>query len=361
MATILTSTLRAAMRDEDEALNILTFPTHERYESGLAKTGHQFYAFRGPGLKDWNRKFAPLPPNYTLLDPDKGELQLPPEVAFDIVLSQNRLGSPSQFAIAASLSRSLHVPHVNLEHCLPHVSWSKGKILRLKEMRADYNVFIGDFSREAWLMDEGEAVVIEHGIDTDLFRPPEAAIDRKPMLLSVVNDWINRDWCCGFEFWRASTHGLPCFVVGDTPDLSKPAETTEELIWRYQNASIFVNTSLVSPVPTALLEAMSCGCAVVSTATCMIPKIVKHGYNGLLCETTEDMRTACERLLDDRKRCEELGRNARLTIEREFGMDDFVSNWQEVLLPAARTLPQVKGPRGEPIVVKRDKEKQTRR
>ena len=37
---------------------ILTFPTHERYETNLSKTGHDFYAFRSEGLKDWNTDYG---------------------------------------------------------------------------------------------------------------------------------------------------------------------------------------------------------------------------------------------------------------------------------------------------------------
>ena len=43
--------IRAATRKPTEKLNILTFPTHERYESMLAKTGHNFYAYRAEGIK----------------------------------------------------------------------------------------------------------------------------------------------------------------------------------------------------------------------------------------------------------------------------------------------------------------------
>lgn len=335
MTSIVTSTLRGAVRDEDEPFNILTFPTHERYETGLARTGHQFFAFRAPGIKDWNRKFSLLPSNYTLLDPDKGEYQIPPDVAFDVVLSQNRLGSPSQFQIAANFARRLQIPHINLEHCLPHPDWGAGKIWALKRLRGDYNVFISDYSLDAWMVKGCDDIyVIPHGIDTDLFKPDDS-IARKPMLLSVVNDWINRDYCCGFKFWKAATEGLPCFVVGDTPGLSKPAETTNELIWRYQNADIFVNTSLISPVPMALLEAMSCGCAIISTSTCMIPDFITHQYNGILCQSPEEMKKWCEKLLDDPLQCRRLGDEARQTILDDFNLKGFVDRWRTMLLTAS--------------------------
>ena len=54
MLSPITSIIRAATRKKEDKLNILTFPTHERYESMLAKTGHNFYAYRAEGIKDWN-------------------------------------------------------------------------------------------------------------------------------------------------------------------------------------------------------------------------------------------------------------------------------------------------------------------
>ena len=92
MRTKMSSIMRAATRDPEEKLNILTFPTHERYESMLAKTGHTFYAYRAEGIKDWNETYAKLPSNYILLDPALGESQIPDYVDFDLVLSQKKFG-----------------------------------------------------------------------------------------------------------------------------------------------------------------------------------------------------------------------------------------------------------------------------
>ena len=56
---------------------------------------------------------------------------------------------------------------------------------------------------------------------------------------------------------------------------STPAESVADLVNEYCSSKVFLNTSTVSPIPTTLLEAMSCGSAVVSTATCMIPEIIE--------------------------------------------------------------------------------------
>jgi glycosyltransferase involved in cell wall biosynthesis len=311
-----------------------------------------FYAFRVPKVvKDWNTTFAPVPDNYILLDPNKGDDQIPLGIDFDLVLSHNKFG---QFQIAARLARALHLPLVSLDHTLPPNSYTEGQLADLKQMRGHVNVFISEYSREKWGWKEDEAEVVHHGIDTEVFSPCDCedcktwgtndwkligdhcCENRKcPHLLSVVNDWKNRDWCCGFRLWQQVTHGLPTRPVGDTPGLSKPAVSVEALVNEYRSAAVFLNTSLISPVPTALLEAMACGCAVVSTATCMIPEIIENGVNGFLSNDPEELAGYCRTLLGNAALCRKLGDAARQTIVEKFSMNAFVNNWNRVFADAA--------------------------
>ena len=330
MPTKMSSIIRGATRTPVEKLNILTFPTHERYETMLCKTGHNFYAYRAEGIKDWNETYAKLPDNYILLDPALGEAQIPDYVDFDLILSQNKFG---QFQIAKELATKFHLPLVSLEHTLPMPAWGESMLYQLREMRGHVNVFISDYSINAWGWErrdlEDDTQVITHGIDTELFCPLEG--DRSDEILSVVNDWVNRDWCCGFSLWQDVIKGLPHKVVGDTPGLSKPAASIEELVATYQNSRIFLNTSTISPVPTALMEAMSCGCAVVTTATCMIPEIIENGVNGFISNDPEELKQYLVDLLNDEDLAKEIGSNARKTITEKHSTSKFVDSWNRTL------------------------------
>lgn len=331
MASIVGSILRAATREPGSPLSIITFPTHEAYETGLCLTGHNFYAMRANGIKDWNRTYRPLPANYTLLNAAKGGNQLPPELDFDLILSQNKFG---QFQIAQSLARQLHLPLVSLEHTLPVPQWGKQQRAALKHMRGDVNVFISEFSRKEWGF-EGEADVIHHGIDTKTFKPNSLVVKKQAHVLSVVNDFVNRDWCCGYKLWEQVTKGLPFKLVGDTPGLSLPSKSVADLVMHYRKSLVFLNTSLVSPVPTALLEAMACGCAVVSTATCMIPEIIQDGVNGFISNDPQVLRNHVSNLLANPDLAKAMGDAARKTIEERFSMDAFVSKWNDTFEKAA--------------------------
>jgi hypothetical protein len=332
VATAIGSITRASTRKSGKPLNILTAPTHERYESCLARTGHSFYAIRGKELKDWDFRFASLPSNYTLLDKTLGEKQIPVDLDFDLVLSQNKHG---QFGVLSAIAEKLHLPLISLEHVLPHEKTGPGAMATLRQMRGDINVFISQYSLEKWgWKDDPTAVVIHHGVDTEVFAEGEWPRERR--LLSVVNQWESRDYFCGYKFWKDATEGLPIKVFGDNPGLSSPASSIGELAQGYKTSQIFVNTSMVSPIPTALLEAMACGCAVISTATCMIPEVIENQVNGILVNSPDELRQEAERLLANPMVCESLGREARKTIEERFSLTSFVEKWNEVFARASQ-------------------------
>lgn len=329
MPNTMSSIIRSAKRTKDEPLNILTFPTHERYETGLCLTGHNFYAYRAEGIKDWNEQYGKCPPNYTLLDPKLKERQIPRWVEFDLVLSQNKFG---QFQLAYPLSRKLGVPLISLEHTLPVPQWTTEQRNQLKEMRGNINVFISEYSLDQWWWDcRGDTTIIHHMVDADTFKPNENLSNgRITHILSVVNDWINRDWCCNFQGWQRITRNLPVRVVGDTPGFSKPAPSIGALVNEYQTSQVFLNTSTISPIPTVVLEAMACGCAVVSTATCMIPEIIEHGHSGFISNDEFELRKYCTELLNNKELAKKLGNNARKTIVEKFSKEQFIQNWNQV-------------------------------
>lgn len=312
-------------------LNILTFPTHERYETQLAKTGHNFYAFRNNNVKNWNTKYASIPKNYHLLEPNK----IPDDIEFDLILSQNKFG---QFQIAQKLAYQLHLPIVSLEHTLPAPFWDEGVLQQTKKMNGVVNVFISDYSKTAWgyFNDlDNDNAIIEHSIDTSLFNPGEVA-KRKNHILSVNNDFINRDYCLNFKQYQEVTSELPTNPVGDTPGFSEPAKNTEDLIDKYRESKVFLNTAHISPIPTALLEAMACGCAVVSCNTCMVPEYIEPGYNGLLARSNEEMREHLTYLLANDALAYELGQNAVKTIKEKCSEDRFIEEWNNVFERASK-------------------------
>ena len=307
--------------------NILTFDTHERYQSQLCKTGHDFYSFRYDNCKVWDENYAKRPENYYVL-PNNTIFNW---LDFDFILTQSKFG---QFQATQNINQTLSLPVLSLEHTLPISSWPKQQTEAFRKMEGDINVFISDYSAKEWNMSE-DYKVIKHSVDSKLFCPGEW--ERKNQVLSVANDFINRDYCLNYQGWQRVTEGFPVRVVGDTPGLSEPAKDVSELVKEYQTSSVFFNSSTISPVPTSLVEAMSCGCAVVSTATCMIPEIIENGKNGLISNDPQELRGFLELLLKDKDLAKELGDNARKTIVEKYNLETLYLFLSENKIPRLAT------------------------
>lgn len=304
---IVKSIVRRATRDDK--LNIIVIgATHERYESQLAKTGHNFFCLEHG--KKWEKKYAPIPENYSIIN------QVPYHEEFDLILLHT---SGERYGLAKQIQEYCQIPILKHCHVLPQ---TEEEIYLFNQEKVDLNTFISDFSKKAW---RNDGVTITHGLDTDFWTPGNK--ERNSHLLSVVNYWRDRDWACGWNLWNRIRNGLPIKVVGNNQPLSEPAKNTEELRNFYQTSTIFLNTSLHSPVPMALLEAMACGCAIISTATCMIPDIIQHEKNGLISNNEDELRYYCELLLNNPDRAKTFGERARETIEKEYNIEKFKNSW----------------------------------
>ncbi len=326
--------VRSIMRKvkRGDKLNILTFPTHERYEENLCKTGHNFYAINYG--KTWERLYADIPENYHIVN------EIPIDVDFDLVLSHT---SCERIRLAINLLSEtdditkMNVPILRHCHVLPNPKMQISPEMQMqhyKSVPVQRNSFISSFNRKQWGYDD-DASIIEHGMDTDFWKPDDS-VKRENWCLSVVNDWPNRDWCCGFGLWCATVglnteYEIPTRVYGNSPGFSEAAKDTNHLREIYQSSSIFYNTSIHSPVPTVLMEAMACGCAIVSTNNCMIPEIIEHGKNGLLSNDPNELRQFLEMLLNNPELARKLGDEARKTIVEKFGLERFIENWNDLL------------------------------
>lgn len=303
--------------NRNNRLNILTCPTHERYQSNWSTLEANFWMVSGPGIKVWNDEYAVMPKNHSLIRNG------PPGVTFDIVLAQNRYDQLSRLKRVAS---EIGAPLILLEHTLPDPLWNQKQTREYSKIRGDFNVFISEGCRQAWNGNEDDTV-IEHGIDTDLFVDNDTTRSNK--LLSVVNDWINRDRFCGWNVYKKLVRGFQLNPVGHTPGFSEAAKDTAELVKKYNESLIFVNTSQVSPVPTSLMEAMACGCCAITTATCDIPSIVKNGYNGFISNDIDYLRDKIQWCLDNPDKARKMGQMARRTIVENYSLSRHCGEWSK--------------------------------
>tara|TARA_B100002019_G_scaffold30506_1_gene24456 strand:+ start:5430 stop:6416 length:987 start_codon:yes stop_codon:yes gene_type:complete len=309
---------RAIKPKNKERLDILCFDTHERCQSQMAKTGHNFYGFRYKDCKVWNTNFAEIPSNYHPIE------NLYDDIDFDFILSQSKFG---QLQISKQIQQQLGLPIIHLEHTIPTSNYTPEQVEMFKSIWGDYNIFISEYARESWGFGENETVIC-NSIDHEFFKPMDVESDET--VFTVQNDFINRDYCLNYQGWQRIIDGFSAKVLGETEGLSKAADSLEHLREEYNKCAVYINTTTESQMPTAILEAMACGKPVVSTATCSIPSFIKHGENGFLTNDEEEFRGYIQQLLDDKDLRDKIGQSARETVLDVFSEQKYIDSWNKV-------------------------------
>ena len=75
---------------------------------------------------------------------------------------------------------------------------------------------------------------------------------------------------------------------------------------------------------------MSCGCAIVTTSTCEIPRIIENGVNGFISNDESELSSYCKQLLSDPDLAKKMGMAARETIKEKFSQERFVNEWNTI-------------------------------
>jgi len=318
MANAINTILQAATREENNNLNILLHTANERYESLLLKTGHHFFALNARGMP-WRRDMANVPifEKYAFL---RGE-PLPPDIVYDLLLCLDR----SNLSQAASISHKLHLPVVYFENKEPHNNY--------KLPERVLQVFITDEQRESWEVNTDKCIVAGPIIDEVLF-VDNPNIERSSQVLTVMDDWLRKGKKAGYRNYLEITKGLNnTKIIGFTPQISSPVHL-DDLITEYQKSLIYLNVSEIHSVPLQILEAMACGCAIVSTETSSLCKIVNEA-NGFLSNDIKELRGHIEYLLKNPQVALDMGKRNRQKIVDNYGYKQGIKTWKEIFARTA--------------------------
>ncbi|HET7730243.1 MAG TPA: glycosyltransferase family 4 protein [Usitatibacter sp.] len=209
---------------------------------------------------------------------------------------------------------------------------------------------------------ESRITSIPTGIDLARFVPGERAAARAALGLPADRPIVGivatlRSWKGHRYLLRAvsemSRKDVFLLVVGDGPQRSALEALAGELglgarvrfagnqadVARWMQAmDVFCLPSYANEgVPQALMQAMACGLAVVTTPVGSIDEIVTHGESGVMVapEDAQSLRRAIEALLDDPARREALGARARAVAQERFGEARMVERMLAVFREAA--------------------------
>jgi len=112
-------------------------------------------------------------------------------------------------------------------------------------------------------------------------------------------------------------------LIGNQKDIFK---------W-YEKSSIFVLSSKKEGFPNVLLEAMSCGCAVVSFDCPYGPsEIIEHNKNGLLVENQnkEELKKAIELLIKNKNLRDKFSKEA-IKVKEKYSIEKIAKEWENII------------------------------
>jgi glycosyltransferase involved in cell wall biosynthesis len=202
---------------------------------------------------------------------------------------------------------------------------------------ADHTIVTSDYAKqyviEKYTISEDKVTVIPNPVDTSLFCPKTTPTtlntlvyvgrlekEKNPELLMRAIVGLNVKLIIfGVGSLKSEINE---FANNHRIDVDfKNNVSTNDLANELKNHTIFISPSKYENSPKALLEAMSCGLAVIGTDVRGTNEVITNNYNGILCKPeSRDLRKAIITLLNDVNLQKKLGQNARTYICEKFDL-----------------------------------------
>lgn len=187
--------------------------------------------------------------------------------------------------------------------------------------------------------------VIPLGVDTDLFRPPATRADSGPLLhVSQYHKNKNVERIVR-AYRRLKTPSKPPLVLvltyyrgpgfGPGVELHEGPVPLAQLIEHFQGAHAFVFPSLHEGFGLPIIEAMACGCPVITSDRTACPETAGGAAELVNPRSVDQLIAAMETLLEDPERHHEL-RGKGLAWARELSWEQCARRHLEVFEEALR-------------------------
>ncbi|PWB49898.1 MAG: colanic acid biosynthesis glycosyltransferase WcaL [Anaerolineales bacterium] len=275
-------------------------------------------------------------------------------------------------SIALIVARLLNISFSFTAH---NIFFTDRLLLKEKVRESRFIAVISRFSQEyllrlvpgeSW---RGKTHIVHCGISPGQFSPPYPRPANIVPFIFFVSQLEERKGALylieACRLLKGRGVSFQCVLAGDGPQkpiiqrlidqyglkeiVDLPGAIFIEQVRDYLNqADIFVLPCIVARngdmdgIPVALMEAMACEIAVVSTRVSGIPELIQDGESGLLVSEKDAiaLADAIQRLIEDKELCLQLGKNGRQKVMREFDVDGNASQlaklFESCLLPGEK-------------------------
>ncbi len=315
-------------------MRVLTFNSHQPYLHLMASCLPWEFGVIAPKLpsgqfKKWDPRIRPLLKNINIYFSLQEALQ---NGSWDWILTHNvndlidsrQILIPKAFLVHGTLSGRILQDRSTINRNL----YIRNLGLLFKECGARV-IYISDLKRRDWGM-PGD--VIRPAIDINNYGGYHGQIRG---VLQVCNRLQERGEMMGWSIYETVSRGISSMVVGKNPNLhgSRMSNNWDDLKELLRSYRIYLYTPQYpyeDGYNLALLEAMATGMPVASLQHITSP--VRDGLEGIIAETSDELRKKVIDLLDNPEEASRLGEGARLRVEKEFAVADFQRAWESLAM-----------------------------
>ena len=347
-------------------LRVLTHRWHVPHQYELYKSGHDFMLLTGTGTAlcdHWEWEKRPMPRNSRMLPYDKVD---PREFDIAILHFDENVLHPELCHGKVPLDwgntfawflDNVDLPKIAVCHGTPQFAGQYDNNYALPDLGhvLDSNrtelvdrlrdVLVVCNSHQAkyeWGFQNSQ--VIWHGLAPSDFNPGLHDLD---VLVMQYQAMKNRPHYNGLRIYEAISSlvgqqvALTCMRTPD-PSMEFSAGAERWARAKYQNYvrqigrhSVYLNTTVRSPMPRSRTEAMLTGAVSVSLKNHDVDMFIKNGSNGFYGESAEELAEQLVWLKTNEAARIQMGRASLRTAREIFNQDRYLSDWNELLVRIA--------------------------
>jgi len=175
---------------------------------------------------------------------------------------------------------------------------------------------------------DGQTFYAPRGVDPEVFYPEREFEEREKFIVAYVGKPVYQKGLPDYIKPACDIAGVDLIINDRNYTNALPPNEMRKF---YNQADAYIVASTIDGTPNPALEAASCGKPIIANKIGNMPEFIEDGVNGFLVDlNVNEYVEKIKELKEDRKRCFEMGRNARQTILKNWTWEKVTENEREI-------------------------------